>query len=344
MEPINVHDYERLARERLSPGAWAYYSSGSGDEVTLREERAAFERLRLLPRVLRGVSSADLRTTVLGTPVRMPILVSPTGLHVLAHPEDERATARGAGEAGTLMALSTVVTPSLEEVAAVAAGRLWFQLYVYGGAREFAERLVRRAERAGYRAIVLTVDAPRFGNKERELRSGAELPSDLRFAHFEGEGAIGELEPKALSWEDVAWLRWVTDLPVVLKGVLHPEDAALAVEHGASGVVVSTHGGRQLDGVPASIEALPAVVEAVGGRAEIYLDGGVRRGTDVLKALALGARAVFVGRPVLWGLAVDGAAGVRGVLGLLREELELAMVLAGVSGVEGIGPDLLWKG
>ena len=344
MEPINVHDYERLTRERLSPGAWAYYSGGSGDEVTLREERTAFERLRLLPRVLRGVSSADLRTTVLGTPVRMPILVSPTGLHVLAHPEGERTTARGAGEAGTLMALSTVVTPSLEEVAAVAAGRLWFQLYVYRGAREFAERLVRRAERAEYRAIVLTVDAPRFGNKERELRPGAELPSDLRFAHFEGEDVIGELEPEALSWEDVAWLRSVTDLPVVLKGVLHPEDAALAVEHGASGVVVSTHGGRQLDGVPASIEALPAVVEAVGGRAEVYLDGGVRRGTDVLKALALGARAAFVGRPVLWGLAVDGAAGVRGVLELLREELELAMVLAGVSGVESIGPDLLWEG
>jgi 4-hydroxymandelate oxidase len=344
VEPINVHDYERLARERLSPGAWAYYSGGSGDEVTLLEERAAFERLRLLPRVLRGVSSADLRTTVLGTPVRMPILVSPTGLHVLAHPEGERATARGAGEAGTLMALSTVVKPSLEEVAAVAAGHLWFQLYVYRGAREFAERLVRRAERAGYRAIVLTVDALRFGNKERELRPGAELLSDLHFAHFEGEDAIGELEPEALSWEDVAWLRSVTDLPIVLKGVLHPEDAALAVEHGASGVVVSTHGGRQLDGVPASIKALPAVVKAVGGRAEVYLDGGIRRGTDVLKALVLGARAVFVGRPVLWGLAVDGAAGVRGVLELLREELGLAMVLAGVSGVEGIGPDLLWKG
>jgi isopentenyl diphosphate isomerase/L-lactate dehydrogenase-like FMN-dependent dehydrogenase len=344
VEPINVHDYERLARERLSPNAWAYYSGGSGDEVTLLEERAAFERLRLLPRVLRGVSSADLRTTVLGTPVRMPILVSPTGLHVLAHPEGERATARGAGEAGTLMALSTVVTPSLEEVAAVAAGPLWFQLYVYRGTREFAERLVRRAERAGYRAVVLTVDAPRFGNKERELRPGAELPSDLRFAHFEGEDALAELEPEALSWEDVDWLRSVTDLPIVLKGVLHPENAALAVEHGASGVVVSTHGGRQLDGVPASIEALPAVVEAVGGRAEVYLDGGIRRGTDVLKAVALGARAVFVGRPVLWGLAVDGAAGVRGVLELLREELELAMVLAGVSGVEGIDQDLLWEG
>ncbi len=345
MEPINVHDYEHLARERLSPGAWAYYSSGADDEVTLREECAAFERLRILPRVLRGVTSADLRTTALGAPTSMPILVAPTGLHTLAYPDGERATARAAGEAGTLMALSTVATPSLEEVAASATGPLWFQLYVYEGARHLAERLVRRAERAGYRAIVLTVDAPRFGHKERELRAGAELPSDLHFAHFEGEPDVLEhLEPEALSWEDVTWLRSLTELPVVLKGVLHPDDAALAVEHGAAGIVVSTHGGRQLDGVPAGVEALPAVVEAVGGRAEVYLDGGVRRGTDVLKALALGARAVFVGRPVLWGLAVDGAAGVRHVLELLREELELAMVLAGLPNLESVGADLVRKG
>lgn len=243
------------------------------------------------------------------------------------------------------MALSTVVTPSLEEVAAVAMCPLWFQLYVYQGARGLAERLVKRAERAGYRAIVLTVDAPRFGKKERGLRPGAELLPDLRLAHFEGEpGVLGHLEPEALSWEDVAWLRSLTDLPVVLKGILHPVDAALAVEHGAAAIVVSTHGGRQLDGVPASIEALPAIVEAVSGRAEVYLDGGIRRGTDVLKALALGARAVFVGRPVLWGLAVDGAAGVRKVLGLPREGMELAMVLAGLPRLENAGPNLIWRG
>lgn len=201
---------------------------------------------------------------------------------------------------------------------------------------------MRRAERAGYRAIVLTVDAPRFGHKEREMRPGMEMP-DLRFAHFEDEDG-SHLEPEALAWEDVAWLRSLSGLPVVLKGILHPEDAALAVEHGAAGIVVSTHGGRQLDGVPAGIEALPPVVEAVGGRAEVFLDGGIRRGTDVLKALALGARAVSVGRPILWGLTVDGGAGVRRVLGLLREELELAMVLAGVPDLESIGPDLIWKG
>jgi 4-hydroxymandelate oxidase len=207
------------------------------------------------------------------------------------------------------MTLSTVATRSLEEVATAAMGPLWFQLYVYRGTRDLAERLVCRAERLvcraeriGYQAIVLTVDVPRFGHQERGLRAETNLPPDLRLAHFEGEHTGTPLEPETLSWEDVAWLRSLTGLPVVLKGVLHPADATLAVEHGAAGIVVSTHGGRQLDGVLATIEALPAVVEAVGGRAEVYLDGGVRRGIDNLKALALGARAVFVGRPVFGAL------------------------------------------
>jgi 4-hydroxymandelate oxidase len=234
----------------------------------------------------------------------MPILIGPTALHGLSHPEGECATARAAGEAGTIMALSTVATLNLEEVAAAPTEPLWFQLYVYRGARDLTERLVRRAERAGYRAIVLTVDAPRFGHQERGLRAETSFHPDPRLAHFEDEPAGVYLEPEALSWEDVAWLRSLSGLPVVLKGVLHPEDAALDVESGAAGIVVSTHGGRQLDGVPAGVEGLPAVVEAVGGRAEVYLDGGIRRGTDVLKSLALGARATFVGRPVLWGLAV----------------------------------------
>jgi 4-hydroxymandelate oxidase len=244
VEPINVRDYERLARERLSPDAWAYYASGADDEVTLREERAAFERLRILPRVLCSVSHAYPGTTVLGAPVSMPILIAPTVLHGLAHPEGECATARASGEAGTIMALSTVATRSLEEVAAAPAGPLWFQLYVYRGARDLAERLVRRAERAGYRAIVLTVDAPRFGHQERGLRVEMSLPPDPRLAHFEGEPAGVYLEPEALYWEDVAWLRSLSGLPVVLKGVLHPENADLAVESEAAGIVVSTHGGR----------------------------------------------------------------------------------------------------
>jgi len=342
--PLNVQDYEPLARELMHPSAWAYYSAGAGDEVTLRREREAFERLRLVPRVLRGVGQADTSTAVLGTPVRAPIMVAPTGVQGLAHPEGECATARAVGEAGTLMAVSTVSSRRLEDVSAAAGGPLWFQLYVYEGARQFAEALVRRAEDAGYGAIVLTVDSPRWGRKERFARVEDGLPAGAGVASIEEDLGEEVLEPAALTWEDVAWLRSLTGLPVVLKGILHPEDAALAVEHGARGVVVSTHGGRQLDGVAASVEALPAVVEAVAGDAEVYLDGGVRRGTDVLKALALGARAVFVGRPALWGLAVDGAGGVRRVVELLREELELAMVLAGIPDLESVEPGLILEG
>ena len=242
------------------------------------------------------------------------------------------------------MAVSTGSSRNLEEIAAATTGPLWFQLYVYKGLRPFAEALVRRAERAGYGAIVLTVDAPRWGRKESFVRVEDELSPGIGTMSIEGEIGEEAREPVALTWEDVAWLRSLTGLPVVLKGILRPEDAALAVEHGVEGIVVSTHGGRQLDGVPASIEALPGVVEAVAGSAEVYLDGGVRRGTDVLKALALGARAVFVGRPALWGLAVDGTAGTRRVLEMLREELERAMVLAGLPSLESVGADLLWKG
>ena len=312
--------------------------------MTLRREREAFDRLRLVPRVMRGVGRADTSTAVLGTPIRAPIMVAPTGVQGMAHPEGECATARAAGEAGTLMALSTVSSRRLEDVSAATAGPLWYQLYVYEGARDFAEALVRRAENAGYGAIVLTVDSPRWGRKERFARVEDGLPPGADEASIEEDLGEEILEPAALTWEDVAWLRSLTRLPMVLKGILHPEDAALAVEHGARGIVVSTHGGRQLDGVQASVEALPAVVEAVGGRAEVYLDGGVRRGTDVLKALALGARAVFVGRPALWGLAVDGADGVRRVMEVLQEELELAMVLAGVPDLGAAGPGLILEG
>lgn len=341
MDPINLQEFEPLAQARLGPGAWAYYSAGAGDEVTLRENRTAFERIRLLPSMLRGVRSADLRTTVLGTPISMPVLVAPMALQGLAHPEADCATARGAGMAGTLMTVSTESTRPLEEIAAVATGPLWHQLYVYEGHRDLAERLVRRAEDAGYKAIVLTVDAPRWGRHERGLRVPITLPPGMSFTTFEDEVRYTDLQPAALTWDDVAWLRSLTSLPIVLKGILAPDDAVLAVERGAAGIGVSNHGARQLDGVPASIEALPGIVEAVSGRAEVYLDGGIRRGTDVLKALALGAHAVLLGRPVLWGLAVAGAEGVARVLELLRAELELAMVLAGRPNIESIDPGLV---
>jgi isopentenyl diphosphate isomerase/L-lactate dehydrogenase-like FMN-dependent dehydrogenase len=325
LELLNVFDYEALAQARMEPAAWDYYQSGVGDEVTLRANRSAFERIRLRPRVLVDVNTCDMRTTLLGTTVSIPILIAPTGFHCLAHPEGECVTAQAAGNVNTLMVASSSATRSLEDIARAASGPLWFQLYFYG--RKNAESLVQRAEVVGYRALVITVDAPRWGRKERAMRSSFSLPSHLVEANFSGEEDVDEYA--AITWEGLDWLRSLTALPIILKGILTAEDAVLAIEHGVDGIVVSNHGGRQLDSVPASIEALPEVVEAAGGRCEIYLDGGIRRGTDILKALALGARAVLIGRPILWGLAANGLEGVSHVLELLRAELELAMALAG---------------
>jgi 4-hydroxymandelate oxidase len=335
VKPINVHEYEALAQSRLDANTWGYYYGGSDDEVTLRANRTAFERIRLRPRVLVDVSTCDLHTSVLDTPVRMPILVAPTGLQGPAHPEGECETARGAGLAHALMVVSTSATRTIEDVAKAATGPLWYQLYWYNYAN--AESLIRRAVAAGYRAIVLTVDSPRWGNKERARNFS--LPPHLREANFEDE-EVRE-EQASLTWNIVSWLRSMTSLPIVLKGILAEEDALLAVEQGVDGIVVSNHGGRQLDSVPASIQALPEIVAAVAGRCEVYLDGGIRRGTDILKALSLGARAVLVGRPILYGLAVNGAEGVAHVLEILRSELELAMVLAGCPEIKSISRSLV---
>lgn len=337
MEPVNVFEYESLAQARMAPGAWAYFSSGAGDEETLRANRAAFERIWLRPRVLVDVSAIDMQTSVLDIPVSMPILVAPTGLQCLAHPEGECATARAAGKANTLMVASTSATRNLEDIAKAASAPLWFQLYMY--TPENAEKLVRRAESAGYRALVVTVDAARWGRKERVHRYDFHLPAHLCEANFIEDDP--DVEYVFGTWETISWLRSLTSLPILLKGILTAEDAHLAVEHGAAGIIVSNHGGRQLDSVPATIDALPEIVTAVQGRCEIYLDGGIRRGTDVLKSLALGARAVLVGRPVLWGLAVNGAEGAYDVLELLRRELELAMALAGRPTLESIDASLL---
>jgi isopentenyl diphosphate isomerase/L-lactate dehydrogenase-like FMN-dependent dehydrogenase len=325
VEPVNVFDYETLAQASMEPSAWNYYQSGSDDEVTLRANRRAFERIRLRPRMLVDVKACDMRTTVLGTPISMPILIAPTAFHCLAHPEGECATARAAGRAGALMVVSTSSTRSLEAIASEASGPLWFQLYIHD--RKSSEDLIHRATMAGYRALVITVDSPRWGRKERAIRSGFSLPAHLHKANFTDEDvAKGDIY---VTWESLPWLRSLTSLPIILKGILTAEDAVLAVKHGVDGIIVSNHGGRQLDSVSASIEALPEVVDAVDGHCEVYLDGGIRRGTDILKALALGARAVLVGRPILWGLAANGTEGVNHVLELLRTELELAMVLSG---------------
>jgi isopentenyl diphosphate isomerase/L-lactate dehydrogenase-like FMN-dependent dehydrogenase len=343
-EPINVHDYERLAEQRLEPGPFGYYAGGSGDEWTLRENVAAFARWHLRPRVLVDTGTVTTETTVVGQKVSMPVLVAPTAFHRLAHPDGEIATARGAAGVGTVMCLSSLASSSPAELAQAAPeGARWFQLY-WSRDRGFVENLLAGAVEAGFTALVLTVDLPAAGRRERDLRTAFQLPADLPFPNLPvqlaGEdfhGALGEVVDPRLAWRDLEWLRSACTLPLLIKGILTAEDALLAVEHGAAGIVVSNHGGRQLDGVQASLDALPEVVDAVGDRAEILLDGGIRRGTDVVKALALGARAVLVGRPVIWGLAVAGEDGVRRVLELLGAEVALALKLLGCTSPAEVG-------
>jgi 4-hydroxymandelate oxidase len=355
MDPINLYDYEAIAREKLTPMAYDYYASGAHDEITLAENHAAYDRIKLRYRVLRDISRRDISTTVLGHRLSMPVIVAPTAFHKLACADGEVATVRAAGTAGTLMILSTLSTTSIEEVMAAATGPVWFQLYVYKD-REATKALVQRAEAAGCSALALTVDAQVWGRRERDVRNRFQLPAGLSVKNLMPAGQeefpkevqdsglaayVASLFDQTLSWKDVEWLCGLTRLPVLLKGVVHPEDARLAVEHGAAGVIVSNHGGRQLDTAPATIEALPAVVEAVDGRIEVLIDGGIRRGTDVIKALAYGAKAVAVGRPVLWGLAYDGQRGVERVLNLLRFEVDLAMGLCGAARVTEISKELI---
>ena len=327
--PLNVAEYERLAEERLDPRAYGYFAGGAGDELTLRENVQAFARLRLRPRVLADVSGVSTAATVLGHHVSMPILVAPLAFQRLAHPEGEVATARAAARAGTIFCLSTFATSAPSNIS---EGVRWFQLYVFKD-RGFTRTLVERAIAAGFSAILLTADTPHLGRRERDHRTGFRVPAEL-VPSLAGHDLLTPEETFAsmaddLSWRDVEGFASMSGLPVLVKGVLTAEDALLACESGAAGIVVSNHGGRQLDGVPAAIEALPEVVEAVAGRIPVLVDGGIRRGTDAVKALALGADAVLAGRPFVWGLAADGEAGVAAVLELLRAELELALALLG---------------
>lgn len=342
----------------MEPAAFDYYAGGAGDERTLAENQDAFRRLHLRPRVLVDVGVIDTSCTLLGTPLRVPILLAPTALNRLGHPDGELAVARAAGAAGTIMTLSTTASTSLEEVADAASGPLWFQLYVYKD-REVTRDLIQRAEHAGYRALVLTVDMPRMGRRERDVRNGFALPPGITMRNLETsarpdaarwpEGSsfiqyVHDLLDPTLGWDALAWIRSLTRLPVLIKGVMASDDADRACACGASGIVVSNHGGRQLDGTMATIEALPDVVARVAGRVPVLLDGGIRRGTDVLTAMALGASAVLIGRPYLWGLAADGARGVSTVLDLLRAELELAMALAGCPTVAAIDRSIVHPG
>jgi 4-hydroxymandelate oxidase len=352
--PLNLHEYEAAARDLLSPMALGYVSGGSCDEVTLRANRAAFDRWRFLPRVMRGLHETSTVTTVLGQNVALPVLIAPSGLHRLAHDQGELATIRGAHGAGTIYTMSTASTMPMDTISQEGAP-WWFQLYVFSD-RSISRDLVQQAAAAGASALAVTVDVPLLGRREADERNRFSLPEGLVMANLQtpkhmfipptdgGSGLttyIGAAWEPALTWDDLEWLASLTPLPVIPKGILHPDDAARAFDHGASAVIVSNHGGRQLDSSVASLDALPAVVEAVDGRGEVLLDGGIRRGTDVLKALALGARAVLIGRPTYWGLAVGGEAGVQHILELLRAEIALDLMLCGLANPDEVTRDLL---
>ncbi len=336
-EPVNVWDYERLAEEKLDPAAFGYFAGGSGDEITLAANLEAFRRVKLRPRMLVDVTEVSTRTEILGHDISMPALVAPMAFQHLAHPEGEMATARGAARAGTIFCLSTVATASAADIAEAAPeGTRWFQLYVLRD-RGLTQALLEEAAAAGFSAVLLTVDLPRLGRRERDLRTDLRIPEELVPSLVRASSRTELLTPEEtfdvlamdVSWRDVEHFAGLSGLPVLVKGILTAEDAVLACESGAAGVVVSNHGGRQLDGVPASLEVLPEVVDAVAGRVPVLLDSGIRRGTDVVKALALGAQGTLVGRPAAWGLAVGGEDGVARVLELLRDEIELALALLG---------------
>jgi 4-hydroxymandelate oxidase len=359
LQPINLFEYEQLAKNHLSQMALDYYSSGAWDEITLRDNRTAFERLKLRPRMLVDVSDRNLTTSILGQPLELPLLIAPMAFQGLAHPDGEIATATAAASAGVGMILSTLSNKTIEEVATVQQNFpkawQWFQLYIHKD-KGLTRALVERAYDAGYKALCLTVDAPVLGKRERDQRNEFSLPPGLHAANLTtisgldipqiaGESGLftyfaQQLNP-ALTWKDLAWLQSISPLPLVIKGILRGDDAVRAVECGVQAIIVSNHGGRQLDGAIASLDALAEIVAAVDHRAEVLLDGGIRRGTDILKAIALGAKAVLIGRPILWGLAVTGQAGVSHVISLLEQELSLAMALSGCAKLQDIDSSLI---
>jgi len=357
MRLVNLAEYESRAREIAEDSTLDYYDGGSNDEITLRENVTAFSRITLYPRVFRGVGERDTQTTILGAQASTPVMVAPVALIGMLHEDGEIPVVRAASSAGSIVTLSTFSVTPIEDVVATAAGPVWFQLYVYKD-RSASEALVKRVEAAGCTALELTADAPILGRRERDVRNNFSLPEDLWAPNLTADGtvpapaspadsrspfaaAFDTLVDPNLTWDDIAWLTSVSNLPVLVKGIVRADDARRAIDAGAAGVIVSNHGGRQFDTAPAAIDALGLVADAIGDQAEVILDGGIRRGADVLKAIALGARGVQVGRPLVWGLVVDGEDGVRDVLELLRDELDLAMALAGCRSVDEISLDLL---
>jgi 4-hydroxymandelate oxidase len=343
--PACLADYELLAQESFSRPAWEYIHSGSADENTARWNIQSLTHLRLKPRVMVNVSKIDTSTTLLAHVLPHPILIAPTSSHLLVHPEAEIATARGAGAAGAVFIASTLSNFSIDEIMAAATGPVWFQLYADDD-RGKTKALIEHAEAAGCQALCITVDLPWIYARNREAHVRHEVPQlpypNIRFTG--GPASTGQKTwgYRNVSWSDLEWIRGFCKLPLLLKGVLNPADADLAVKHGAAGIIVSNHGGRGLDTVPASIDALPAVAEKIAGRIPVLMDGGIRRGTDILKAIARGASAVLLGRPILYGLGVAGSAGVQNVIDILRTEFEAAMALAGRTSIKAIDSSVLW--
>jgi isopentenyl diphosphate isomerase/L-lactate dehydrogenase-like FMN-dependent dehydrogenase len=344
--PLNVWDYERLAEETLDEASFGYFAGGAGDEHAVRGNVEAFDRWRLRPRVLVDVGQVTAATTVLGTEISMPIIAAPVAFQRMAHREGELAVARAVAEAGTIMCLSSLATSSPSDVAGAASeGARWFQLYWHPD-RGVTKSMLDEARQAGFAAVVLTVDLPVLGPRERDLRTGFALHPDYRmevYASALGDfglvtpSVIGQLVDPTLTWRDLEWLHANAALPVIAKGILTAEDAILAAEHGCDAVVVSNHGGRQLDRAVPSLDALPEIADAVGDRVEVLMDGGIRRGADVAVALALGAKAVLIGRPVIWGLAARGVDGAQHVFELLRDELLIALALLGCPTPDAVG-------
>ncbi|WP_423459345.1 alpha-hydroxy acid oxidase [Ottowia sp. VDI28] len=353
-QPITLADYEALARERLDPGAWAYLYGGAADELTLRANTEGWQRLELWPRVLRALAGGHTQVQLAGRTLAHPILLAPVAHQQLAHPDGEAASALAAAAQGAGYVLSTQSSVPMETVSQAVLGDpgrgpLWFQLY-WQHDRGFNLSLAERARAAGYEALVLTADAPVSGARDRERRTGFSLPPGVASVHLRGLPSLrhaeagtycGGLPAHALRWEDIAWLQERTPLPVWIKGVLHPQDALQAQQLGVAGLIISNHGGRTLDTAPATARALPRIAEALEGKLPLIVDGGIRRGTDVLKAVALGASAVLLGRPVMHGLAVEGALGVARVIRILRDELEIAMALSGCRTLSDATPALL---
>ncbi|XP_060092327.1 2-Hydroxyacid oxidase 2 isoform X1 [Heteronotia binoei] len=350
MSLVCLSDFEAYAKKHLPKVTWEYLAAGADDSCTRDDNLRAYKRIRLRPCLLHDVSMIDTKTTILGTEISFPVGIAPTGFHRLAWPSGELSTAKAAEAMNTCYIASTYATCSMEEIVAAAPGGFrWFQLYIHRQ-RSASVQLVRRAEALGFQAVVLTVDVPYPGKRRDDIRNNFQLPQHMSVKNFEGifedqdRSEYGlpanSMEPN-LSWEDVRWLQGLTHLPIVLKGILTKEDTELAVRHGVQGIIVSNHGGRQLDGVPASIDALVEIKEAVRDKVEIYLDGGVRTGTDVLKALALGAKCVFIGRPALWGLTYKGEEGLQELLQILKDEFRLSMALTGCRNVSEIGRHLV---